>query len=165
KSHRPIRNPEEREYLGRNLDKQPADNRVRDRNLVNVAPLQFGEEIVDLHFGFSSQSFWKRGSLRSGSNIGSSRSRAGVSEPGIESSFCNPAMARSGSPMPAATRARVSIGPGPSTASFSIGFAAMPRSARANAAALSPRSMLISARSSSRLEFSGCSLRKDASSL
>ena len=40
---------------------------------------------------------------------------------GIESSFCNAAMARSGSPICAATRARISIGPGPSNASFSIG--------------------------------------------
>src|SRR5438445_3159296 len=66
-------------------------------------------------------SFWKRGSLRSGSNIGSSRSSAGVtgipsvaSGPayGIESSFCKAAMARSGSPVRAATRARISIGAG-----------------------------------------------------
>ncbi len=51
-------------------------------------------------------SFWKRGSFRSGSNIGSSRSNAGVSGTleasapahGIESSLCKAAMARSGSP-------------------------------------------------------------------
>ena len=47
---------------------------------------------------------------------------------GIESSFCKAAMARSGSPIRAATRARISIGMGPVTASFSIGFAAMARS-------------------------------------
>src|SRR5437660_11266453 len=48
-------------------------------------------------------SFWKRGSFRSGSNIGSSRSSAGVSGrpvasgplSGIESSFSKAAMARS----------------------------------------------------------------------
>ena len=34
-------------------------------------------------------------------------------------------MARSGSPICAATRARISIGLGPSSASFSIGFAAI----------------------------------------
>src|SRR6266480_2765894 len=52
----------------------------------------------------------KRGSPRSGSNIGSSRSNAGVSGTfsgggpayGIESSFCKAAMARSGSPICAA---------------------------------------------------------------
>jgi len=57
-------------------------------------------------------SFWKRGSFRSGSNIGSSRSNAGVSGTleasapahGIESSLCKAAMARSGSPTRAATR-------------------------------------------------------------
>ena len=105
------------------------------------------------------QSFWKRGSFRSGSNIGSSRSSAGVSGTfaasapayGIESSFCKAAMARSGSPICAATRARISIGPGPSIASFSIGIAAIARSARANAAALSPRPILVSARSPIRL--------------
>src|SRR6266480_5119098 len=53
---------------------QPGNHRVSDRNLVNIAPLQFGEEIAGDHFGFSAQSFWKRGSFRSGSNIGSSRS-------------------------------------------------------------------------------------------
>src|SRR5213080_4300657 len=80
-----------------------------------------------IHFGFSSQSFWKRGSFRSGSNMGSSRRRAGVSGAfsastpmyGIESSFCKAAMARSGSPICAATRARISIGLGPDNASFS----------------------------------------------
>jgi hypothetical protein len=69
-----------------------------------------------LHFYFgagAAASFWKRGSSRSGSNIGSSRSSAGVSGPagkapayGLESSFCNAAMAWSGSLMCAATRAR-----------------------------------------------------------
>src|SRR5258708_6070696 len=59
-------------------------------------------------------SFRKRGSFRSGSNIGSSRSSAGVSGMfpatpayGIESSFCKAAMARSRSPVHAATRARI----------------------------------------------------------
>ena len=41
---------------------------------------------------------------------------------GIESSFCKAAMARSGSPMRAATRARISMGMGPTIASFSIGI-------------------------------------------
>jgi len=54
--------------------------------------------------------------------MGSSRSSAGVSgaraasapKPGTESNFCKAAMARSGSPICAATRARISIGWGPS---------------------------------------------------
>ena len=67
------------------------------------------------HFGAGeATSFWKRGSFRSGSNIGSSRSSAGVSGTllangplyGIESNFCKAAIARSGSPTCAATRAR-----------------------------------------------------------
>src|SRR6266498_3011155 len=125
----------------------PIDNK---RALPEWAPRYFSQ------YGFSSQSFWKRGSFRSGSNIGSSRSSAGVigttvvaSGPsyGIDSSFCKAVMARSGSPMRAATRARISIGQGPSMGSFSIGITAMARSARLNAAALSPRPILVSARS------------------
>src|SRR5213595_4325530 len=66
-------------------------------------------------------SFWKRGSFRNGSNIGSSRSKAGVSggfaargaSYGIESSLVKVEIARSGSPMRAATRARMSSGLGP----------------------------------------------------
>src|SRR5262245_57487362 len=37
------------------------------------------EHKLPVHGCFSSQSFWKRGSFRSGSNMGSSRSNAGVS--------------------------------------------------------------------------------------
>ena len=66
-----------------------------------------------VHGCFSPQSFWKRGSLRNGSNIGSRQKLAGVKPDGIESSFCKAAMARSGSPDRAAMRAKVQIGPGP----------------------------------------------------
>jgi hypothetical protein len=123
-------------------------------------------------YGMADASFWKRGSFRSGSNIGSSRSSAGVSGTftsapvyGIESTFCKAAMARSGSLVCAATRARISIGIGPVIASFSIGSKAMARSERANAAALSPRAILVNARSPTRKELSGCCLRKDSNSL
>src|SRR5438034_804494 len=126
-----------------------------------------------VHFGAVSASFWKRGSLRSGSNIGSSRSNAGVSgifnvqapAPGIESTFSNVAMARSDSPVCAATRARTSIELGPSMAFFSIGHAAIARSARAKAAVFSPMLMLVSARSPIRAKLSGCSFRKGSISL
>ena len=50
KAHCPIRNFEKRKDLGGNLNEQPTDDRVRDRDLVNVAPLQLGEEVVDLHY-------------------------------------------------------------------------------------------------------------------
>src|SRR5439155_17349345 len=118
-------------------------------------------------------SFWKRGSLRSGLNIGSSRSNAGViggfaargASYGIESSLVKVVMERSESPMLAATRARISSGLGPISASFSIGIIAIARSARVSAAVLSPRPILVSARSPSRTKFSGCSLRKGSSSL
>src|SRR5205823_3234502 len=129
------------------------------------------ESLTPLHQSFGwdeAASFWKRGSFRSGSNMGSSRSSAGVSATvapsalsyGIESSFCKAAMARSGSPTCAATRARISMGPGPSNRSFSIGTAALARSAIANAAALSPRPAFVSARSPIKELFSGCSWRK-----
>jgi hypothetical protein len=52
----------------------------------NFLPSEQKAGISGLHvsqFALSSQSFWKRGSSRSGSNSGSSRSRAGVSPRGI----------------------------------------------------------------------------------
>src|SRR6266481_566333 len=88
------------------------------RDVVNVAPFQLGKERrLLVHFAGSSQSFWKRGSFRSGSIIGSSQSSPGVSGRfeasvlayGIESSLCKAPIARSGSPVCAATRARISI--------------------------------------------------------
>src|SRR6516164_5152757 len=99
-------------------------------------------------------SFWKRGFFRSGSNIGSSRSNAGVSggfaakgaSYGIESSFSSMEMERSLWPMRAATLARMSSGLGPVSASLSVGNIAIARSAKVSAAALSPRPMFVSAR-------------------
>ena len=55
----------------------------------------------------------------------------------------------------AVTRAEISIGVGPDNGSFSIGITAIARSDKANAAALSPRPMLLSARSPIRIQFSG----------
>src|SRR2546430_8093319 len=91
--------------------------------------------------------FSKRGSLRSWSNMGSRRSSVGVS--GVspptalaydtESSFCKAGTARSESPAIAATRATISSGKCPYSASFSGVMAAIARSATAIAAALSPR--------------------------
>ena len=66
---------------------------------------------------------------------------------GTESSFCKAAMARPGPAACAVCLARISIGMGPLTASYSIGFAAMALSTRAKTAALSPRPILVSARS------------------
>ena len=127
---------------------------------------------LQVYFGAVAASFSKRGSFRSGSNIGSSWRSAGVSgvpvaRPplhGIESIFCKAAMARSGSPRRAAIRARMSIDCGLFAASFSIGCKAMARSTSVKAAALSPRPAAMSARSPSRDQLSGCSLRKVSSS-
>src|SRR5437868_13825456 len=80
--------------------------------------LQLSEKVSVVYLEFCEggcpTSFWKRGSFRSGSNIGSSRSGAGVggpivvSEPahGIESDCCKAAMARSCSSVRAAARGR-----------------------------------------------------------
>src|SRR5437764_12637188 len=76
--HRPLRRIERRKENRRSLNEEPCHNRVGDGYFVNVAPLQLGEEIVDLHFGFSSQSFWKRRSSRRLSQSGSIRNTAGV---------------------------------------------------------------------------------------
>ena len=64
-----------RDYGRGDLQDEPADDCIPDRNFINIAALQLGEKV----HGFISVSLWKRGSFRSGSNIGSSRSRAGVS--------------------------------------------------------------------------------------
>ena len=50
KAHCPIRNFEKREDLGGNLNEQPTDDGVRDRDFVNVAPLQLSEEVALAHF-------------------------------------------------------------------------------------------------------------------
>ena len=65
---------------------------------------------------------------------------------GIESSSAKAAMARSDSPICAATRGEKLDHIRTIKASFSIGIAAMARSPTANAAALSPRPILVSAR-------------------
>src|SRR6266478_10130907 len=44
KTHGPIRNFEERKNLTRDLHEQPRNDCVGDRNFVNVASLQLGEE-------------------------------------------------------------------------------------------------------------------------
>jgi hypothetical protein len=48
----------------------------------NAPRLLSGEEIADVYGCFSSQSFWKAGSARKGSQIGSSLRRAGVTDVG-----------------------------------------------------------------------------------
>src|SRR6266566_8353048 len=77
--NRPLRRIERGKENRRSLNEKPRHNRIGDGYFVNITPFQLGKEAVDLHLDFSSQSFWKRGSFRSGSNIGSSRSSAGVS--------------------------------------------------------------------------------------
>src|SRR5207237_2815970 len=90
----PVWNIEERKDLCRNLDEQPGHYDVGDRDAVNTAPFEFCEKRARIHgrdnrhrcadprdyFGpEESASFWKRGSFRSESNIGSSWRGAGES--------------------------------------------------------------------------------------
>ena len=43
--HDPVGHVEEWEHLGRNLDQQPADHRVHNCRLVDIPPLELGEEV------------------------------------------------------------------------------------------------------------------------
>ena len=38
-----------RHHRGRDLHDQPADDRIGDRDLVNIAPLQLGEKVAQIH--------------------------------------------------------------------------------------------------------------------
>src|SRR5438034_9529809 len=40
----------EGENLRRDLEQQPADDCISDRDFVTIAPLQLGKEVVDLHW-------------------------------------------------------------------------------------------------------------------
>src|SRR5207248_8748052 len=47
--HHPRRRVESREENRRRLNEEPGNDRIRDRDFVNVAPLQLGEQIINLH--------------------------------------------------------------------------------------------------------------------
>jgi len=67
KAHCPIRNFEKRKDLSRDLNEQASHRRVRDRHLVDIAPLQLGKEVVDLHCFDSAlvlSTFWTSASNR-----------------------------------------------------------------------------------------------------
>ena len=51
--HRPLRRIERGKENRCCLNREPRDHSVSDRHLVNVAPLQLGEKVVDLHFSVS----------------------------------------------------------------------------------------------------------------
>jgi hypothetical protein len=46
---RPVWNLEERENLRSYLHQQPRNDRVGDRDFVNIAPLQLSEEVLRVH--------------------------------------------------------------------------------------------------------------------
>src|SRR6266487_658817 len=141
----PVWNLEKRENLRRYLHQQPCDDCIGDRNFVNVAAPQLGEEITHIHGFFSSQSFWKRGSLRIWSKSGSSRSRAGVNggppseEYGMFSKCFKAGIARLPSPKRACIRARIASYCGPARASFADGRSSTAWSASRRADSRSPR--------------------------
>src|SRR5262245_45056241 len=92
---------------------------VREQHMRDLKlnfPLNLGSHAESYFGAGGATSFWKRGSFRSESNIGSSRRSAGASgmlyaswvSYGVESNFCKETIARSGSPVCAATRARIS---------------------------------------------------------
>src|ERR1700693_4468498 len=98
-THNPVRNFQEREYLGRNLRDYPADDRVCDRHFVNVAPFQLGKERWLLaHGAGSSQSLLNRGSFRSGCDNGFKRKSVRVIPAGTSSKCGMAEMADSMSP-------------------------------------------------------------------
>src|SRR5205809_426447 len=74
------------------------------RDLVNVPPLQFPEEVQQVH-GLVFASFWKRESLRTPSHAGSKRKVAAVVPFGFESESCSSGNAFSRSPSTAYPRA------------------------------------------------------------
>src|SRR5206468_12241019 len=124
-------------------DEQPRHCAQADRDAINKPTCECCEKRARIHgpdnrhqcadpgdyFGPEElASFWKRGSFRSESNIGSSRRSAGVSGmpvakpplPGRESIPSKTVIARLGSPTRVATRARISSVCIPFAASFSI---------------------------------------------
>src|SRR5450755_2633213 len=80
-THRPVRNIEKRKYLGSDLHQQPRRRCIERRSAVYIAAFEFGEEAHGFPAAFMAASlsainFWKRGSLRNGSQAGSNRSDA-----------------------------------------------------------------------------------------
>src|SRR5262249_7219002 len=153
----PIRNVQEGKNLRGDLDQQPADDGIRDCNLVNVAPLEFGEDVPRIHGCFSSQSFWKRGSPRNGSQAGWSLRSAGVRQLvyGISRRCCSLGIARSFSPTKTSTAAKHSSLLGPSTASFPLGSSVIARSASFIAASFWPSTARVSERTWAKFGLSG----------
>src|SRR5207247_7144527 len=109
---------------------RPRNYCVDDRDFVDLAPFQFGEEVARIQ-GFSSQSFWKAGSPRKESHCGWSLKSAGVRQLlyGICKRCCSLGIALSLSPTKCSTNAKFSSALGPSTASFALGSSVIARSA------------------------------------
>src|SRR5207247_7620121 len=127
---------------------RPRNYCVDDRDFVDLAPFQFGEEVARIQ-GFSSQSFWKRGSPRKGSHCGWSLRSAGVRQLlyGICKRCCSLGIARFFSPIKTSTNAKFSSALGPSTASSPLGPNVLARSASFIAAFFCSRISCISERS------------------
>src|SRR5207247_11427961 len=72
----------------RRQNQRPGNDSITDRNFVNVAPLQLGEEVQQVH-GLAFANFWKRESLRTPSHAASKRKMAAVVPFGFESESCS----------------------------------------------------------------------------
>src|SRR5712692_2198791 len=60
--NRPIRNLEKRKDLRRDLNQQPRHDRISNRDLVNMAPLQLPEEVLRIHgVAFATPSIYQQG--------------------------------------------------------------------------------------------------------
>src|SRR5213595_807373 len=135
----------------------PTQSRVDDRDFVDLAPFQIGEEVARIHGFFSSQSFWKRGSPRKGSHCGWSLRSAGVRQLlyGISKRRCSLGIAPFLAPTKPSTKAKFSSALGPSTASFPLGSSVIARSASFIAASFWPSTACISESACAKFGLSG----------
>src|SRR5262249_44397752 len=109
------------------------------------------------HGFFSSQSFWKAGSERNGSHVGSSLRSAGVRKLpyGVSKRCCSLGIARFLSPTKTSTKAKFSSFLGPSTASFPLGSSVIARSASFIAASFWPSTARVTERTWAKFGLSG----------
>src|SRR5215471_15926785 len=143
---------------------------LRRRQDAAPAPSGFAEIVSDdfsvlhaqrIHGCFSSQSFWKAGSPRNGSQAGSSLRRAGVRQLayGISRRCCSLGIALFLSPTNTSTNAKLSSPRGPSTASLLLGSSVIARSASVSAAPFWPSTARVTESTCAKAGLSGSFLQ------